>query len=433
MLIRCLCCASVLVVAALSTAAQEVQIGITGELDTRVPIAVPPFVAPPELGEIASEMAAVISYDLAFTGLFKILPPADYPPNFAALEEDVTQLNLDIWRQTEAEYLVYGKITAEGDALVTQLRLFDLLARNQVTGQELRAERNLARLIAHRFSEEVVRYLEGTAGIATSEIVFSGGATGRKEIYVADYDGANLRQVTEHNSISIMPEMSPDGNRIAYLSYKDRYGYLYVFDRRTGQSRLFSREVGLNAAPAWSPDGERIAHVLSKDGNTEIYVRGADGGNLTRLTNNRFGDTSPVFSPDGSRIAFVSDRLGGAQVFAMNADGSGQERLSKQGGSSYDPAWSPDGRYIAYVVEQRGQGLEIWMMNADGTNARRLTDSQGTNEAPSWSADSRHVVFSSTRAGGNRLYTVTIETGETRPVPNINIGAQGPSWGPRRN
>lgn len=413
------------------------QLEIVGEgqsLGAKIPIAVPPCASSdPSLAALAKDLAQVIADDLQFSGLFDVLPPERYPAGFTALNPDVQMLDRDAWAATKSEHLVFGNLKQDGGTLVTEFRLFDLFSKNQVFGLELKVDKNFPRLAAHHFSEQVIKNLEGTPGIGTSEICFSAGATGSKEIYVSDYDGANMKQVTKHNSISIKPKFSPDGSKIAYLSFKDRYSFLYIFDRMTGVSTPLSKEVGLNIAPAWSPDGRQLAQVLSKDGNNEIYLRNADGTNLRRLTRNRDLDTSPCFSPDGSRIAFVSDRGGNPQIYAMSSSGDGAVRLSFQGGSSYDPSWSPDGKYIAYVAEKSGDGLEIYMMGADGTGHRRLTDSQGGNESPSWSPDSRHIIFFSNRNGQKSLYTFTPETNEERRVPRLTMSSEGPAWGPRRN
>lgn len=413
--------------------AQVEIVGGPKGIGAKIPIAVPPCAAvDPALVAEAKDLAQVIADDLEFSGLFAVLPPERYPAGFTALDPDVQRLDRDLWAATKAEHLVYGNLRQEGDTLITEFRLFDLFTKNQVFGLELKVDKDFPRLAAHHFSEEVVRNLEGTAGIGTSQICFSAGATGSKEIYVSDYDGANVQQVTKHNSISIKPKFSPDGNKIAYLSYKDRYSFLYIFDRMTGVSVPLSKEVGLNIAPAWSPDSSQLAQVLSKDGNNEIYLRNADGSNLRRLTRNRDVDTSPAFSPDGTMIAFVSDRGGNPQIYSMDINGENAKRLSFQGGSSYDPAWSLDGKYIAYVAEKKGEGLEIYVMGADGSGARRLTDSQGSNESPSWSADSRHVIYTSSRNAQKSLYTYTLETNEERRVPRLSMSCEGPCWGPRR-
>ncbi len=430
-LLAALACA--LVTAGLGAAAQQpVLVDITKGVDARISIAVPPFATQdPGLGAAAEEMAKVVADDLTFSGVFAVLPRDLYPVAFTGFTADLKSIDFAGWRATRAENLIFGLVFQEGGQIVGQFRLFDLISNNQVYGQEVRVDAKNHRLAAHRFSEEVIRYLDGVAGMGTSEIVYTGVSGTTKEIYVADYDGANARKLTDHGSISIKPKVSPDGNLIAYLSYKDRYSFLYIFDRRTGKSTPLSKEVGLNSAPAWSPDGSKLAITLSKDGNTEIYLRNPDGSNPVRLTKNREGDTSPVFSPDGSKIAFVSDRGGRPQIYVMDSNGNNQTRLSFHGGNAFDPAWSPDGKRIAFVSEIKGEGLEIYVMNADGSNPAKLTDSQGINESPSWSPDSRHVIFSSNRSG-KELYAVNVKTGEEIRISRVGMPAEGPSWGPRR-
>jgi TolB protein len=417
------------------SASAQVTIDITkGGL--RTPIAVPDMGAEPGLVSIGMELAETIRYDLEFTGLFNLVPKSSYPPGFVGFPADATQLDLEPWQDTGAEFVLYAYMRRAGETLIVEGRLFEVLTGTPMFSKEFSAPERWRRALAHRFADEIVEALTGNRGIATSQIAFTGvtqpGGDTVKEIYIMDYDGHEEKAVTQHGSISILPRMSPDGNSIAYLSYKDRYPFLYVLSLRTGKSRPLSKEVGMNVSPAWSPDGGRIAMALSRDANAEIYLINADGSGRERLTNDRALDTSPCFSPDGSRIAFVSDRQGNPQIFVMSVNGGAADRLSFQGGSSYSPAWSPDGRMIAYVAEKPGDGLEIYVMDADGGNARRLTQSSGSNESPSWSADSRHVVFASTRTGRSELWSVTVETGKQQRIPNVSVPAQGPSWGPRR-
>ena len=423
-----------LLLAPLLHAEQAVRIDSVRLLDSRIPIAVPPFHEGQRAKPYGRVLAETMAQDLDFTGLFKLIPASQYPPNFQGLPADARQLPFSDWRATPAEHLVYASITMPGDKLSVECRLFDVTVSQQVVGKRLQTEVRWSRLLAHQFADESVRYLTGVAGIASSEICFSVGDSGHKEIYISDYDGAAAARVTGHNSISIKPKFSPDGQKVAYLSYKDNFPFLYLYDRKTGTSTPFSKRIGLNHAPAWSPSGETLALVLSKDGNTEIYLKNSNGTNERRLTTHRGSDTSPTFSPDGRFIAFVSDRAGRPQIFAMTNKGTGARRLSYQGGASYDPAWSPDGKRIAYVVERPGDGLELYVMDVNGANWQRLTDSRGSNESPSWSPDSRHLIFVSTRSGATRLYTMTLETGVVRAVPQLtHLRCEGPSWGPRRN
>ncbi|MBX7257716.1 MAG: Tol-Pal system beta propeller repeat protein TolB [Candidatus Hydrogenedentes bacterium] len=412
-------------------AQQPVGLSVQKSVDKRVLLAVPTLATVPGQEALGSQMAEVIANDLSFSGLFRILPPTQYPAGFTGLTSDPKQINFQLWQGTPALYLVYGYVSAEQGNIVAQCFLFDIRAANYVVGKKLTSTQDAWRLVAHEFSDEVVKFIDGTPGVATSRICFSGGEPRKKEIYVADYDGANLRQVTKHGSVSILPAFSPDGNKIAYVSYKDRYQYIYVVELATGKSTPLSREVGMNSAPVWHPNGRQLALVLSKDANSEIYMVNSDGTGKRRLTNDKSVDSSPAFSPDGSQIAFVSDRGGKPQIYAMDSSGGNVRRLSTQPGKFYDPVWSPDGKSIAYVLEN-SEGFEIWMMGADGSSPKQLTSSPGGNENPTWSADSRHVMFASTRTGRSQLWTATISSGENRAVPGITVGAQGPDWGPRR-
>ena len=421
-----------------SAFAQQNQVRIQSSApgDSRIPIAVPSFPSEPALEQYGPVLAQVMANDLDFSGLVRIVQSTEYPTSFQGLSADPSKINFKSWEKAAAEYLVYGKLRLDPktpDSIVAECRLFDIVVAQDVIGKRLVTKNQWYRLLAHQFADESIRHLTGVPGVASSEMVFSGKKGRAKEIYISDYDGGNLKQITHHNSISIKPKFSPNGSKIAYMSYKDRYPFIYIYDRNSGQSVPFSTHVGLNSAPTWAPDGNTLALCLSKDGNTEIYSKNIDGTGVRRLTRDRGSDTSPVFSPNGRTIAFVSDRSGRPNIYTMNTDGSSVKRLSYQGGSAYDPAWSPDGRMIAYVVEKDGEGFELYVMNSDGSGSRPYTSSRGYNESPSWAPDSRHVIFASSRQGRKQLHTVTLETGVVRQVGGIShLDAEGPSWGPRR-
>ncbi len=427
-------CMLMFAAAALPAWGQAVRIESSTMGDPRIPIAVPDFVAPPELAAQAKELRDALAFDLEFTGLFVVAPPSMYPPAFRGFTSDPAQIDFQAWGATKLFYLVYAGLSMQGSSLVAECRMFDLAANSQVIGQRLATDVGNPRMIPHRFSEAIVYKIDGAPGMATSRICFSGTvASGKKEIFIADYDGHNVKQLTNFNSISIKPKFSPDGTKIAYLSYKDRYPFLYVLDLATGKSTSLSKNVGLNSAPAWHPDGRRLAMTLSKDANTEIYIKNWDGSGERRITNNPAGDTSPTFDPTGTQIAFVSDRGGQPQIYAMDIDGGNVRRLSYQGGAAYDPVWSPDGKSIAYVVEQRGSGVQIFVMGADGSSPRAITSTGGTNESPAWSPDSRNVMCCSARAGRSQLWGMTTAQPFTQFLIGVgNMTCQGPTWGPRR-
>lgn len=415
---------------------QAVEIGIEGVGDPRSRIAVPPIVVEMGMEDKGKEFTEVLSYDLQFTNEFVVIPSSQYPPGFRALPPDAAQLNLTEWQGTTAESIAYVRLRNEGGRYIAECRLFDIASGQQALGKEVAADS--VRIAAHEFADQITLYTTGVIGCATSRVAFGGNTTGaNKEIFIADYDGANVVQVTKHNNTSIKPKISPDGRRIAYVSFKDTGQFLYVIDIATGESRAISRKAGMNAAPNWAPDGASLVFVLSKDGNPEIYTCAPDGSNLRRLTDNKSVDTSPAFHPSGQTIAFVSERMGRPQIFSMDASGGNVQRLSYQGGAAYDPVYSPDGKWLAYVAERSGEGLQIYILDAaNPQNYRRISSAGG--ESPTWSPDSRHIGFSTSRRGKSEVWSATVPLAQNIPVvetpmPRITMRTEGPSWGPRRN
>ena len=126
-----------------------------------------------------------------------------------------------------------------------------------------------ARENAHRFADDIVETLTGNKGFSTSKIAFIATRSGKKEVYVGDYDGTNVRQLTHDGVISVHPSISPDGRRIAYTGYQSGYPDVYVIDLASGARNRIVNFPGTNSGAAFSPDGGRIAFSVSKDGNPE--------------------------------------------------------------------------------------------------------------------------------------------------------------------
>ena len=109
----------------------------------------------------------------------------------------------------------------------------------------------------------------------------------------------------------------------------------------SGKTNLTSSLTNSIYDPAWSPDGQKIAFLSYVNGNYEIYVMNADGSNVLRLTENNASDDSPAWSPDSKMIAFVSGRDGDSEIYVMDADGGHVKRLTSNEASDYSPVWLP--------------------------------------------------------------------------------------------
>lgn len=274
------------------------------------------------------------------------------------------------------------------------------------------------RKAAHRFSDDVVRTLTGHKGIASSTLGFISNRTGRKEVYLSDYDGSGVRQITHDNGLSVSPALSPDGRRLVYTGYQAGYADIYLIDLATGSRTRFVKFPGSNSGARFSPDGGRIACTLSKDGNPELYVIGLGGG-VTRLTRARGAKSSPAWSPDGSEILYASDGTGAPQLWRIPSSGGQGHLLSTGYGYCTEPSWSPDGQRIAFNVRSGG-GFAVAVMDLSGGGARIVA--QGEN--PVWGADSRHLVYST----GSTISLLDVPTGKSTPVVSGLGKVTEPTW-----
>jgi TolB protein len=274
------------------------------------------------------------------------------------------------------------------------------------------------RSAAHQFADDIVETLTGRKGIASSRIAFASSRTGRKEIYTADYDGANVRQLTRDGSISVAPAISPDGRKLAYTGYQSGYADIYLIDLASGARGRIVKFPGTNSGAAFSPNGGQIACTLSKDGNPELYVVGAGGGGARRLTSTRGVESSPTWSPDGSQIIYSSDERGGPQLFRISAGGGSGQLISTGYNYCTEPSWSPDGTKVAFTARTGGFSIGVKDLQSGAANL------VASGEDPVWGADSRHLIFST----GSSLVLFDVPTGRSVSIVTGLGKVSEPTW-----
>jgi len=278
------------------------------------------------------------------------------------------------------------------------------------------------RSAVHQFADDIVETLTGKQGIATSKIAFISNATGRKEVYIADYDGANVVQLTRDNSISVSPSLGPDARKLAYTGYKSGYADVYLIDIASGARNRILKFPGTNTGAAISPNGSRLAVSLSKDGNPELYVTSINGGGARRLTRTRGVEASPTWGPDSNSIIYTSDNGGTPQLYRINASGGSPSLLRTGHSYNTEPSWSPDGRRVAFNVKGGG-GFRVAVHDlARGTTETLSTG--GSSENPAFGPSSRHVAYSM----GGAIWIIDILTGERFKVISGVGTATQPTW-----
>lgn len=381
----------------------------------------------------------VLYSDLQNAGIFEVISKSFNPLDPPGNPQDV---RLDAWANppTSAAMLAFGNLGVTGNQLAVFGWLYDVKnnVSPQVLGKQYRedATQDNARLIAHRFADEIIfRLGGGIPGIAESRIYFVGKQGGNKRIWAMDYDGYGDHAIGMNlpaSAIALSPRVSPDNSRLAFVEMGDKGVQLRMFSFDLNRLVTFPRMGGTNLSPAWSPDGLKLAFSSSRTGDPEIYVASADGGDLKRITDEKGPDVSPVWNPKtGAEIAWVSGRTGLPQIFTMASDGANPQRMTDTG-YAVSPSWSPNGQFLAFAWTRRyGPGVpgsqDIYIMDVASKQWVQLTHDAGNNDFPSWSPDGRHLVFQSNRTGSTEIWTMLADGTQQHQLTHGGQNSQ-PNW-----
>jgi TolB protein len=415
----------------------EVAVVISGDPGTPPRYAVPDFVAlTPDASDIAKTIGQVLWDDLNFEREFYMIPRDTY--RTVPVARTPEQVPFNAWRELGADAVVFGTVQRAGNEVRIQVRLFNVRSRQSVFAKEYTGTANNPRLYAHTLSDEIHDQQRGLKGVARTKLAFvsdrNGVALGGtvenrqvKEIYVADYDGANQRRVTVSRQLNITPSWSPDARSLAYTTYRPNPD-IFVSLIYQGVLQNPTKSVGTNYLPVFSPNGKQIAFMSGRDGNPEVYVMNVDGSNVRRLTNHPAEDGSPTWSPSGSQIAFTSGRTGRPQIYIMNAaDGSGLQRVTLNESEADRPTWSPAPFNEIAFAARTGPGYDIKILEVSTGIIKQLTHGEGSNESPAFAPGGRHLAFSSTRGGRTQIYTIGRDGRGLRQVTREGNN-QMPAW-----
>jgi TolB protein len=385
---------------------------------------------------LATTFDLTLQNDLQAAGIFDMVSRSFYPMSVPGAPQEV---NLPDWGNPppNASMLAFGNIAVQGGSINVQGWLYDTKNPQspQVLGKQYReqATDENARLIAHRFADEIIfRLGGGVQGIAETKLYFVSSRSGSKEIWQMDYDGAGQKQLTHLGSIALSPHVSPDGSRVAFSGVTKEGWQILMYSLELSRVVSFPHVGGDNYSPAWSSDGQNIAFSSSRTGDTEIYAVNGIGANLRRLTESKGPDVSPTWNPKTSaQIAWVSGRTGLPQIFTMASDGTNVVRMTDQG-YAVSPSWSPNGQFLAFAwIRHYGPGApgasDIYVMDIASKQWVQLTHDGGRNDFPSWSPDGRHIVFQSNRTGKTQIWTMLADGSQQRQLTTVGENSQ-PNW-----
>ena len=398
-------------------------IEIFGGGATQIPIAIIPFAAEEKLKQ---SVTAVVAADLYRSGLFRLVDPAGLAPH------DPKEVVYPDWKTRGADALVIGSTATLPDGRVeVRFRLMDVAKQVQLTSFVETVPAEQLRAAAHRIADMVYEKLTGDVGVFSTRIAYVVKQGKHYALQVADADGFNAQSVIEYTEPIISPAWSPDGSRLAYVSFENKKPVVYVQTLATRARKAVASFRGSNSAPAWSPDGKKLAVVLTMVGGSQIFLMDAEGGSLQRLSQSSGIDTEPNFSPDGQWIIFTSDRGGSPQIYRMPATGSAPasaERLTFEGSYNVSPRYSRDGKSFAFI-QRNGAKFNVAVQDIATRQVQLLTDSQ-LDESPSFAPNGKMILYA-TEIKGRGILAAVSSDGKIRQRLSAQAGdVREPAWGP---
>lgn len=415
--------------------AQEkgLEIDIVGGNASALPIAVVPM---PYQGSGAApdtDVAGVVRADLDRSGQFRGLPVTD----MVEKPTKGSEVQYPTWRLLKQDYLVVGRVVDGGaGSYRVEYELFDVAKQERLLGFAMTARSNAMRDVAHQIADAIYEKILGVRGAFWTRIAYvtavGTGKGSRYALMVADSDGYNPQTVVRSPEPLLSPSWSPDGRRLAYVSFERGNSSIYIQDITTGGRELVASFRGINGAPSFSPDGRRLALTLSRSGNPEIYVMDLGSKALTQITN-QFGiDTEPTWSADGGTLYFTSDRGGKPQIYQAPASGGGATRVTFQGSYNASATVSFDGKKIA-VAQGSGNVYRIALLDRSLGSPRWSTLSPGSlDESPSFAPNASMILYAAREGRRGVLYAVSADGRVRQRLVLADGDVREPAWGPYR-
>lgn len=418
-----------------SYAALEIQLtrGVEGSL----PIAIVPFA-----GQSSTDIANVISNDLRNSGRFKVVPAQ---PGASTAE----QVDFEHWQQQGVDNIVVGSVTPAGSGnYQVQFQLLSAYpnkANNQLSSsapvwqktiilsKNFSSKEAQLRALAHHISDLIYESLTGERGVFSTRIAYvvaqqSAKAPDTYTLEVSDIDGYGPQPLLKSNEPIMSPKWSPDGKRLAYVSFEKDNPIVYMQDVASGRRQVVSDASGLNSAPAWSPDGNRLALVLTRTGAPKVFVMDLNSRTSTQVTDGSAIDTEPVWAPDGKSILFTSNRGGNPQVYRADLASKAVQRVTFQGNYNASPSLSPNGQTLA-MLSGGDNGFNIAVQDMSSGRFNVVTRSGGT-QAPSIAPNGRMIVYATGAHGRGVLGMVSSDGRVTLALPSREGDVREPAWGP---
>lgn len=399
---------------------------LTQGYDGAIPIAIVPFGG--ENNDSQNNIANIVASDLSYCGRFRVLPSnklSQFPHTVAAV-------NSSAWQELGMDNLVIGKIEANGQKIHVTYQLIDIYGREGVLlDRTFNATERDKRSLAHHISDQIYEQLIGKKGIFSTHIAYiliqdEGKPTKRYNLIVADADGYNQQRLLTSKEPIMSPRWSPDGKKIAYVSFEGQRASIYIQNVADGSRHVVAAYPGINGAPAWSPDSSKLAMVLSKTGTPKIYVMNLANNQLSAITDGYSIDTEPRWSPDGKTLIFTSNRSGGPQIYQVSAWGGTAKRITFNGNYNASGVFTPDGKSLVFLHQEDGV-FSIARLDLSNNHFDILTDTT-RDQSPSIAPNGDMLIYATRHNGRQVLGMVSIDGRIQLRLPSEEGEVREPAW-----
>lgn len=417
-----------------STLAQQrgLELDIVGGSASALPIAIVPMPYEGSGSAPDTDVAAVIAADLNRSGQFRTLREAD----MVERPTRGSDVNYPTWRALNQDYLLVGRVVDASKGYRVEYELFDVASQQRLLGFAMTARGSAMRDVSHQIADAVYEKILGERGAFFTRIAYitakGVGTNASFSLMVADSDGYDPQTVVSSPEPLLSPSWSPDGNKLAYVSFESGNSAIYVQNITTGSREVISKFRGINGAPSFSPDGKKLALTLSRSGNPEIYVMDLGSKALTQLTNHFAIDTEPVWSADGSEIYFTSDRGGNPQIYKVSASGGSASRVTFQGSYNASVSVSADDKKLV-TAQGSGNTYRVALMDSSLGSPRWSTLSPGSlDESPDFAPNGAMIIYAAREGTRGVLYAVSSDARVRQRLVLADGDVREPAWGPFR-